>query len=259
MSRTVLIANPSLDVYGADLQMLESVKGMRDAGWRVVVASSDARAAGRAADRARRRDAGACRTRCCGAPTAASADCSGWECRPSPRSRACVAWCARWAPDVCYVNTVTLPWWLVAGRRRGVPVVCHVHEAEPDVRRAVRHRDGLSPAARLRGARQQPDVARHPVHQSAAPARAEPPGLQRRAGTRHRARAAGPGPTGSHRLDRPALAAQGARPRSRGHRPPGRTGVRRASRAVRDRRAGAGGLPRRAWSAGPTDPTCAGG
>jgi hypothetical protein len=43
--------------------------------------------------------------------------------------------------DVCYVNTVTLPWWLVAGRRRGVPVVAHVHEAEPDegslVRRAM--------------------------------------------------------------------------------------------------------------------------
>ena len=41
-------------------------------------------------------------------------------------------------PDLCYVNTVTLPWWLVAGRRRGVPVVCHVHEAEPDVRGLVR-------------------------------------------------------------------------------------------------------------------------
>ena len=36
-STTVLIANPSPDVYGSDLQMLESVSAMR-AGGRVVVA-----------------------------------------------------------------------------------------------------------------------------------------------------------------------------------------------------------------------------
>src|SRR5689334_15776575 len=36
--RTVLVANPSADVYGADLQMLESVSAARETGWRVVVA-----------------------------------------------------------------------------------------------------------------------------------------------------------------------------------------------------------------------------
>jgi glycosyltransferase involved in cell wall biosynthesis len=44
-------------------------------------------------------------------------------------------------PDVCYVNTVTLPWWLAAAQKRGCAVLCHVHEAEPDesgwVRRAM--------------------------------------------------------------------------------------------------------------------------
>ena len=37
---------------------------------------------------------------------------------------------ARTRPDVVYVNTVTLPWWLLAARLTRTPSVCHVHEAE---------------------------------------------------------------------------------------------------------------------------------
>ena len=33
-------------------------------------------------------------------------------------------------PDVVYVNTVTLPWWLLAARLAGRPTLCHLHEAE---------------------------------------------------------------------------------------------------------------------------------
>ena len=44
---TVLIANPSPDVYGSDLQMLESISALVDAGGRVVVAMPDRRPAGR--------------------------------------------------------------------------------------------------------------------------------------------------------------------------------------------------------------------
>lgn len=136
MSRTVLIANPSLDVYGADLQMLESVKGLRDAGWRVVVASPTP---GPLADRLTELGA---ETRVVPYPVLRRADSSvggllrlGMSALAAfPRMRRLVR---SVAPDVSYVNTVTLPWWLVAGRRRGVPVVCHVHEAEPDVGRAV--------------------------------------------------------------------------------------------------------------------------
>ena len=136
MSRTVLIANPSLDVYGADLQMLESVKGLRDAGWRVVVASPTP---GPLAERLTELGA---ETRVVPYPVLRRADSSvggllrlGMSALAAfPRMRRLVR---SVAPDVSYVNTVTLPWWLVAGRRRGVPVVCHVHEAEPDVRRAV--------------------------------------------------------------------------------------------------------------------------
>ena len=38
VDRSVLIANPSPDVYGSDLQMLESLAALREAGYRVVVA-----------------------------------------------------------------------------------------------------------------------------------------------------------------------------------------------------------------------------
>ena len=31
--RRLLVANPSSDVYGSDLQMLESVQGLAEAGW----------------------------------------------------------------------------------------------------------------------------------------------------------------------------------------------------------------------------------
>jgi len=137
VSRTVLIANPSLDVYGADLQMLESVKGMRDAGWRVVVASPTP---GPLAERLTELGA---ETRVVPYPVLRRADSTvggllrlGMSALAAlPRMRRLVR---SVGPDLCYVNTVTLPWWLVAGRRRGVPVVCHVHEAEPDVRGLVR-------------------------------------------------------------------------------------------------------------------------
>jgi glycosyltransferase involved in cell wall biosynthesis len=40
-------------------------------------------------------------------------------------------------PDVVYVNTVTLPWWLLAARLTRTPVLCHIHEAEDVGGRAV--------------------------------------------------------------------------------------------------------------------------
>lgn len=36
----------------------------------------------------------------------------------------------RLRPDVVYVSTLTLPTWVLLARAQGVPVVCHVHEAE---------------------------------------------------------------------------------------------------------------------------------
>lgn len=41
-----------------------------------------------------------------------------------------VGYLRRLRPSVVYVNTVTLPWWLLAGRLTRTPTVCHLHEAE---------------------------------------------------------------------------------------------------------------------------------
>jgi glycosyltransferase involved in cell wall biosynthesis len=43
-----------------------------------------------------------------------------------------------WRPDVVYVSTMTIPWWLVLARLFGARAVCHVHEAEEAVPRLVR-------------------------------------------------------------------------------------------------------------------------
>lgn len=44
----------------------------------------------------------------------------------------------RLRPDLVYVSTVTVPWWLFLARLSGARVVCHVHEAEQSVPRIVR-------------------------------------------------------------------------------------------------------------------------
>jgi glycosyltransferase involved in cell wall biosynthesis len=43
----------------------------------------------------------------------------------------------RFRPAVLYVNTVTLPWWLLAGRLTRRPTICHLHEAETGDNRLV--------------------------------------------------------------------------------------------------------------------------
>ena len=43
----------------------------------------------------------------------------------------------RTRPDLVYVNTIILPFWLLAARLTGRPAACHVHEAEEGLGRAV--------------------------------------------------------------------------------------------------------------------------
>ena len=137
LSGIVLVANPSFDVYGADLQMLESVKALRAAGWRVVVTSpTDGPLVSQL------KELGA-EPMVVGYPVLRRADSTALGVfrlafaallslpRLTRRIRSV-------RPDVCLVNTVTLPWWLLAGRLSRTPVVSHVHEAEPTVRRSVR-------------------------------------------------------------------------------------------------------------------------
>lgn len=46
---------------------------------------------------------------------------------------AMMAFLRRHRPAALYVNTLTLPLWIAAGRLARVPVICHVHEAEENI------------------------------------------------------------------------------------------------------------------------------
>lgn len=140
---TILVVNPSPDVYGADLQMLESARAFLEQGWGVrVVLPYDGelvpglRAAGCEVDfvnfpvlrRAHASPAGLARL-------------AGEAVGALPRL---IRTIRRVQPSVVYVNTVTLPWWLAAARLAQRPVLCHLHEAET-ADRALVHRLLLAP------------------------------------------------------------------------------------------------------------------
>jgi glycosyltransferase involved in cell wall biosynthesis len=137
-TRTVLVVNPSPDVYGADLQMLQTVAAMVEDGCRVVVALPEdgdlvPRIQAYGAEVIfirfpvlRRGNAGAASMITMALDAA----------RSVPRSMRLIK---HLRASVIIVNTVTLPWWLLAGRLGRTPTVCHLHEAETQVRRTVRH------------------------------------------------------------------------------------------------------------------------
>jgi glycosyltransferase involved in cell wall biosynthesis len=129
--RTVMVANPSADVYGSDLQMLQSVRALVDDGWRVVVAMPGD------GELATRLIAAGAVVRFVDFPVLRRANASPWPLLAMLAS--VVAAFPRMLrtlravkPDLLYVNTVTLPWWPLAGRLARVPVLCHVHEAETE-------------------------------------------------------------------------------------------------------------------------------
>jgi len=134
--RTVLIANPSADVYGSDLQLVESVGALSGAGYRVLVTVP---AEGPLTDRLRERGAEVLLVdypvlRKAHLAPARLIGLAGAAIAALPRL---ISLIRVTAPDALYVNTVTLPWWLLAGRLSRVPTVCHVHEAEEPTSRLV--------------------------------------------------------------------------------------------------------------------------
>lgn len=125
----VLIANPSADVYGADLQMLDSVVGMVAAGMRVVVSLPED---GPLAAMLRERGAEVRRDRVPvirrSALSAKGLAVLGGQTAAGTVRLARMLRTLR--PAVVYVNTMTIPVWILAARLARIPVVCHVHEAE---------------------------------------------------------------------------------------------------------------------------------
>ena len=126
---TVLVAHPSGELYGSDRVLLEAVAALVRDGFEVVVTLP---VGGTLVHALQGRGA---RIEQCPSPvlrkslftprgilsflTAAFRGFfGGW------------AMISRTAPDLLFVNTLTIPLWVILARFRGVKVICHVHEAE---------------------------------------------------------------------------------------------------------------------------------
>lgn len=133
----MLVAHPSPDLYGSDLQLIESVKAMVDAGWPVTVCVPTE---GPLTNRLR---AAGARVWIVRFPVLRRAVISPRGLLHlllvMPAALVAMIRAVRASQaDVVYVNTVTIPWWLLAARLSRRPALCHVHEAEDAASRAVR-------------------------------------------------------------------------------------------------------------------------
>ena len=133
----VLLVHPSVDLYGSDRVVLDTAASLVSHDYSVVlVLPGD----GPLSDEARRRGV---TTICVPFPALRKgylsprglARLGGELVACAPRIVALLR-SRRW--DAVVVNTLIAPWWVVAARAIGIPVLCHVHEAETD----------LSPSAR---------------------------------------------------------------------------------------------------------------
>jgi len=130
-NRSVLIAHPSADVYGSDLQLLETVTAIIGASWTVhVILPMD----GPLVPRLLQRGA---QVTCCSFPVLRKSMLTPWGVFSLLTTLLLAAptmvrHIRRFRPDTVLVNTVTIPWWIVAGRLTRRMTVVHVHEAEED-------------------------------------------------------------------------------------------------------------------------------
>lgn len=134
--RRLLVAHPSPDLYGSDRQMLETVAAALDAGWSVEAVLPTT---GPLVALLRSRGAS---VRISRFPVLRKSVLRPRELlRFVAESAAVILSLARSLrrdpPDVVYVNTLTIPVWLIAARLAGIGSICHVHEAEDDHRRIV--------------------------------------------------------------------------------------------------------------------------
>ena len=134
---TVLAVHPSPDGYGADLQLVQTVTALIEEGWRVVVALPHP------GPLVQRLSAVGAEPRFVSYPVLRKASAN-----PVALARLLLAALAclpravrlirRIGPAALLVNTVTLPWWLAAGRLTRTPTIGYVHEAETSAGRLVR-------------------------------------------------------------------------------------------------------------------------
>jgi glycosyltransferase involved in cell wall biosynthesis len=134
---TVVVAHPGAQLYGSDRMLIESVGGLLDAGWHVIVTVPTD---GPLVEEVRSRGA---IVQICPTPVLRKAFLNPigiLRLAGQAVTSFGVGWrlLRRHRPRAVYVNTVTIPQWLVLARLARVPSVCHVHEAEPTVASIVR-------------------------------------------------------------------------------------------------------------------------
>ena len=125
----VLVAHPVADLYGSDRMLLESIRGLYEAGARVVLTIP---APGPLVARAR---ACGAEIRYCPTPVLRRALLSPraavQACRQLPgQVTAMLRLLRELRPQAVYISTLTVPLWTVFARLAGSRVVAHVHEAE---------------------------------------------------------------------------------------------------------------------------------
>ncbi|WP_082487340.1 glycosyltransferase family 4 protein [Leifsonia sp. Root112D2] len=134
--RTVLFAHPSAELYGSDRVLLESIQAVVDAGARVIVTLPET---GPLAPLIH--DLGA-DVACCPTPVLRKSmlkprgmiNLLVQTIRGSIDGRRLLR---SVRPDLVYVNTLTIPLWVVLGRVSRTRVICHVHEAEGSASRLL--------------------------------------------------------------------------------------------------------------------------
>jgi glycosyltransferase involved in cell wall biosynthesis len=136
-TRRAVVAHPSPDLYGSDRQLLETISGLREERWDVTVHLPHDGPL-----RALLLERGAT-VEITPFPVLSKAVLHprrllGFAGRTLVALVRLVRLLRRSDPDVVWVNTITVPVWLLAGRLARVRVLCHVHEAEEEQPRAVR-------------------------------------------------------------------------------------------------------------------------
>ncbi|MDV7354474.1 glycosyltransferase family 4 protein [Rhodococcus oxybenzonivorans] len=135
--KTIVVAHPSPDLYGSDLQLLESVAAMVAAGHRVLVVIPER------GPLVPRLEGEGAQVRILPMPVLRKSALSplglvrlAFESLVALISQ--IRLLREVRPAALYVNTVTIPGWILGAKAARVPVLCHVHEAEEAARRVIR-------------------------------------------------------------------------------------------------------------------------
>jgi hypothetical protein len=135
--RRVLIVHPSAELYGSDRVALESARAFVEAGWAVeVTLTGDGPLVALL-------EAAGCAVTLQPAPVLRKSFLSPvgllrFAARTARCTPAMIRVLRRVRPEVIYVSTVTVPWWLVLGRLGRRRLLVHVHEAEEGLPRVIR-------------------------------------------------------------------------------------------------------------------------